>query len=96
MLTTEAARTLADRLAKDPAEDLSGGPDELGELLSQGFLTSSAPSISDATLDDVGGRGQMVVTIGGGVAGEPSPASELFMEPFVTELVAIGRRLRRR
>ena len=90
VLTTEAARTLADRLAKDPAADLSVGPDELGELLSQGFLTSSAPSISNATLNDVGGRGQMVVTIGGGVAGEPSPTSELFMEPFVTELVGSG------
>jgi Copper transport outer membrane protein, MctB len=90
VLTTEAARTLADRLAKDPAGDLSGGTDELGELLSQGFLTSSAPSISDATLNDVGGRGQMVVTIAGGIAGEPSPTSELFMAPFVTELVGSG------
>jgi hypothetical protein len=90
VLTTEAARTLADRLASDPADDLSGGPDQLGELLSQGFLTSSAPSISDATLNDVGGRGQMVVTIAGGIAGEPSPTSELFMEPFVTELVGSG------
>jgi Copper transport outer membrane protein, MctB len=90
VLTTEAARTLADRLSKDPAGDLSGGTDELGELLSQGFLTSSAPSISDTTLNDVGGRGQMVVTIAGGIAGEPSPTSELFMEPFVTELVGSG------
>ena len=90
VLTREAARTLANRLARDPTGDLSGGPDELGDLLSQGFLTSSAPSISDATLDDVGGRGQVVVTIGGGLAGEPSPTSELFMEPFVTELVASG------
>jgi hypothetical protein len=79
VLTTEAARTLADRLATDPAE-----------LLSQGFLTSSAPGITDATLKDIGGRAQMVVTIGGGPTGEPSPTSELFMQPFVTELVASG------
>jgi len=90
VLTKEAARTLADRLAKDPGTDLSGVPDELGELLSQGFLTSSAPGITDATLDDIGGRGQLVVTIGGGPAGEPSPTSELFMEPLVTELVGSG------
>ena len=90
VLTTEAARTLADRLAKDPAEDLSTAPDTLGELLSQGFLTSSAPGITDATLKDIGGRAQMVVTVGGGLEGEPSPTSALFMEPFVTELVASG------
>ncbi len=90
VLTTEAARTLADRLATDPAGDLSAFPDELGELLSQGFLTSSAPGITDATLKDIGGRAQMVVTIGGGPTGEPSPTSELFMQPFVTELVASG------
>ena len=41
-------------------------------------------------MNDVGGRGQMVVTIAGGIAGEPSPTSELFMEPFVTELVGSG------
>jgi hypothetical protein len=90
VLTTEAARTLADRLAKDPAGDLSGAADELGELLSQGFLTSSAPGITDATLKDIGGRAQMVVTIGGGAIGEPTPTSALFMQPFVTELVASG------
>jgi Copper transport outer membrane protein, MctB len=90
VLTTEAARTLADRLATDPAGDLSGVPDELGELLSQGFLTSSAPGITDATLEDIGGREQLIVAIGGGLTGEPSPTSELFMEPFVTELVASG------
>jgi copper transport outer membrane protein MctB len=90
VLTTEAARSLADRLATDPAGDVPSTPDELGELLSQGFLTSSAPGITDATLKDIGGRGQMVVTIGGGAVGEPTPTSELFMEPFVTELVASG------
>lgn len=88
VLTTQAARMLADRLAHDPAEDLSGAPDDLGTLLSQGFVTSENPGITDATLKDVGGRGQMVVTVGGGIAGEPSPTSELFMEPFVRGLVA--------
>ena len=41
-------------------------------------------------MNDVGGRGQVVVTIAGGIAGEPSPTSELFMAPFVTELVGSG------
>ena len=59
-------------------------------MLSQGFLTSSAPDISDSTLKDIGGRGQMVVVVGGGAVGELSPTSARFMEPFVTDLVAAG------
>ena len=90
LLTPEAARALARRLATDPGGDLSGRPDPLGELLSQGFLTSSAPDISDSTLKDIGGRGQMVVAVGGATVDELSPSSALFMEPFVTELVAAG------
>jgi Copper transport outer membrane protein, MctB len=89
-LAPQAARSLARRLATDPGGDLSGRPDPLGELLSQGFLTSSAPDISDSTLKDIGGRGQMVVVIGGGAADQLSPASALFMKPFVTELVSAG------
>lgn len=90
LLAPEAARSLAARLATDPGGDLSGRPDPLGELLSQGFLTSSAPGISDSTLKDIGGRGQMVVAIGGGTADQLSPPSALFMGPFVTELISAG------
>jgi hypothetical protein len=90
LLAPEAARSLAQRLATDPGGDLSGGPDPLGGLLSQGFLTSSAPDISDSTLKDIGGRGQMVVAIGGGTVDQLSPPSALFMEPFVTELISTG------
>ena len=89
-LSSEAARSLARRLATDPSGDLSGRPDILGEMLSQGFLTSSAPDISDSTLKDIGGRGQMVVIVGGGAVGDLSPTSARFMEPFVTDLVAAG------
>ena len=90
LLAPEAARSLARRLATDLTGDLSGRPDLLGELLSQGFLTSSAPDISDSTLKDIGGRGQIVVAVGGATADQLSPSSTLFMEPFVTELVAAG------
>ena len=88
-LSSEAARSLARRLATDPGSDL-GRPDILGEMLSQGFLTSSAPDISDSTLKDIGGRGQIVVVVGGGAVGELSPTSATFMEPFVTDLVGAG------
>lgn len=90
LLAPEAARSLAERLATDPGGDLSGRPDPLGELLSQGFLTSSAPAISDSTLKDIGGRGQMVVVVGGGAANQLSPPSTMFMEPLVTELISAG------
>ena len=90
LLTSEAARVLARRLATDPAGDLSGSPDPLGEMLSQGFITSSAPGISDSTLAEIGGRGQLVVVVGGGTVDQLSPPSDLFMHPFVTELLASG------
>ena len=88
-LMDQAARTLADRLANDPAIDLVGATDVLGAMLSQGFLTSASPGISDATLDDIGGRGQLVVTIGG-AADQLAPPSAAFLQPFVTELLAAG------
>jgi hypothetical protein len=90
LLASEAARSLAQRLATDPGGDLSGRPDPLGEMLSQGFLISSAPDISDSTLKDIGGRGQMVVAVGGGTVDPLSPSSALFMEPFVIELLSAG------
>ncbi len=89
-LVSEAARSLAQRLATDPGGDLSGRPDPLGEMLSQGFLISSAPDISDSTLKDIGGRGQMVIAVGGGTTDALSPTSGLFMEPFVIELLSAG------
>jgi hypothetical protein len=90
VLAPEAASSLAQRLATDPGGDVSGLPDPLGEMLSQGFLISSAPDISDSTLNDIGGRGQVVVAVGGGTDDELSPASALFMEPFLIELISAG------
>ena len=89
-LSSDAAQALAERLAKDPRGDLSGSPDVLGELLSQGFLISSSPGISSATLLGIGGRGQLVVTIGGGAIDELVPPSDTFLGPFVTDLIDIG------
>lgn len=87
-LTATAAASLAARLSEDPA-DVPSETDVLGELLSQGFLTASAPGISDATLLEIGGRGQLVVAIGGST--EPlTPSSSAFMEPFVTSLADLG------
>jgi hypothetical protein len=90
VLASEAARSLAQRLATDPTGDVSGRPDPLGEMLSQGLLVSSAPDISDSTLKDIGGRDQMVVAVGGGTEDELSPPSALFMEPFLIQLISAG------
>lgn len=87
-LATAAAQALAQRLVRDPAGD-AAGTDLLGELLSQGFLTASAPAISDSTLAQIGGRSQIVVAVGGGT-GELSPASSAFMVPFVQASAALG------
>lgn len=88
-LDATAAQTLAERLAKDPRTTLTGQTDPLGQLLSQGFVTASGPGLSDTTLEGIGGRGQMVVTIGGGGA-VLSPPSSRFLVPFVDELVTLG------
>ncbi len=83
-LSTAAGRAVALRLATDPALDPTA-TDVLGELLSQGFLTASAPEIKDATLGEIGGRDQLVVVVGG-TSGELSPTSTDFMVPLVEAL----------
>jgi hypothetical protein len=83
-LATAAGRAVALRLATDPAAEPTGA-DLLGELLSQGFLTASAPEITDATLEEMGGRDQLVVVVGG-TSGELSPTSTDFMVPLVQRL----------
>ncbi len=87
-LTSAAAEALAGRLAEAPST-LTPSTDVLGELLSQGFLTASAPGISDATLQDIGGRGQLVLAVGG-ATGEIVPSSSAFMVPFVGSLTDRG------
>jgi len=88
-LGAAAAQTLAERLAKDPRTAPVGQTDPLGELLSQGFVTASGPGLSDSTLQGIGGRGQVVVAIGGGGAAL-SPSSSAFLVPLVDDLVSLG------
>jgi hypothetical protein len=83
-LSTAAGRELALRLATDPAL-VPSEADVLGELLSQGFLTASAPEITDETLGDIGGRDQLIVVVGG-TSGELTPTSADFMVPMVEGL----------
>lgn len=87
-LTSAAAEALAQRLAQDPTT-VTPASDVLGDLLSQGFLTASAPGISDATLQEIGGRGQLIVAVGGATA-ELIPPSSTFMVPFVQSLAGSG------
>jgi hypothetical protein len=88
-LVNQAAQALADRLAEEPILDLPGETDVLGEMLSQGYITSSAPGVSDTTLEEIGGRGQLVVAIGGAID-QLEPPSGAFLQPFVTRLIADG------
>jgi hypothetical protein len=87
-LSAAAASAVALRLAADPAVDPAVG-DVLGELLSQGFMTASAPEITDATLGQIGGRDQLVVVVGG-TNGVLSPTSTDFMVPLVEALAVLA------
>ncbi len=89
-LPQRAAIELGQRLA-DGVPRRAGSPptpDVLGQLLSADFLAvpPGSPSISDATLPDIGGKGQVVVALAGGQA-EPTLAPDAFMVPLVNELV---------
>jgi hypothetical protein len=87
-LATAAASALATRLATVP--DPEGEADDLlGELLSAGFVTAAQPSISDATLAQIGGPGQIVVVLGGGPA-DVAPQPEAFLVPLVSTLADLG------
>ena len=86
-LTAAAAQLLAQRLSQEPKGNQQPATDPLGELLSAGFLTSSAPSLSDTTLSLIGGRGQLVVAVGGASVA-PTPGA--FLIPFVRDLVGLG------
>ncbi|HEY7668813.1 MAG TPA: copper transporter [Actinomycetota bacterium] len=87
-LAAAAAGELAQRLATAPGA--AGADDDLlGDLLSAGFVTAGQPAISDASLAQIGGPGQIVVVIGGGPADvAPPPAS--FLVPLTTSLVTLG------
>jgi hypothetical protein len=84
-LAAAAAAALGTRLATVP-DPTGEGDDVLGELLSAGFVTAGQPSISDATLAQIGGPGQIVVVVGGGPS-DVAPQPEAFLVPLVRSLV---------
>jgi hypothetical protein len=87
-LAAAAAGELAQRLATAPGA--AGADDDLlGDLLSAGFVTAGQPAISDASLAQIGGPGQIVVVIGGGPA-DVAPPPTSFLVPLTTSLVTLG------
>ena len=86
-LAEDAAGRLATRLSTDPVGE-PPADDFLGGLLEEGFVTASGPGLSDATLGAVGGRGQIVVTIGG--TADLVPVPDTFLVPLVRGLVDRG------
>lgn len=84
-LPSLTAGAVADRLAgghapENPEEDL------LARLLSAGFLTSTDEGTA---LDEVGGPGQVVVVLGGGLAEEPVLTPADFGVPLASRLVEL-------
>jgi len=91
--TADAARGLADRLLHGPP---APGPsatsphkprDLLADLLSSGYL--DFPHNTPPNPQDVGGPGQIVVTVAGGTA-DPAVPLDAFMVPFVKQLLRNG------
>jgi Copper transport outer membrane protein, MctB len=85
-LSTAAATELAQRLSLG-AEPVGAEQDYLGQLLSAGFVTAGQPAISDASLAQIGGPGQLVVVVGGGSDVTPAPAA--FLTPLTASLVTL-------
>lgn len=79
VLRAEAASVLADRLA------FGSGDEVLEQLLSAGFLIDEGRRLEETDLREVGGPGQVVVTVAGGPAGS-SLNPEAFLVPLVEEL----------
>ncbi|MGQ0670169.1 MAG: copper transporter [Actinomycetota bacterium] len=89
-LPLQAATALAERLATETGlETDPAAPDLLRDLLAQNFLIPNGSGISDATIGEIGGGGQVVVVLAGGQS-EPFLAPESFMVPLVTTLVVRG------
>ena len=81
-----AAQALAERLSSGSAQP---GDDVLNDLLSAGFLAPVGAGPSEATLQEIGASGQVVLVLSGG--GEPSPLMpETFAVPLVRSLATLG------
>jgi len=89
-LAQRAAVELGRRLASGVARPIGAGPevDVLGAMLSEGFLDvpPGSPGITDATLPDIGGKGQVIVVVAG-TEEEVALDPQDFMVPLVNELV---------
>jgi hypothetical protein len=81
-----AAAALARRLRTAPDDGDVPEDDVLNRLLSAGFLGTSAP---DASLDQIGQAGQIVVVLAGGATEEPALAPEAFAVPLVDALAEL-------
>jgi len=65
------------------------GGQVLDDLLSAGFLAPVGPGPSQATLDEIGAPGQVVVVLSGGRGEEPVLAPEAFAVPLVEALAGL-------
>ena len=87
-LPTLAAQALAERLSA-PRSPLAE-QDLLASLLSEGFLAPVDGGPSEATLEEIGATGQVVVVLSGGRGdGDPVLPPESFAVPLVESLAAL-------
>jgi hypothetical protein len=87
----ELPRLAAEALAQglSPSTTVIGG-EVLDEMLSAGFLAPIGPGPSQATLDQIGAPGQVVVVLSGGRGEEPTLPPEAFAVPLVERLAGLG------
>jgi hypothetical protein len=78
-----AATALARRLRTAPDDGALPEDDVLNRLVSAGFLDTSAP---EASLEQIGQQGQIVVVLAGGATEEPALAPDAFAVPLVDAL----------
>lgn len=86
-LPTLAAEALAQGLS--PSTTVIGG-EVVGDLLSEGFLAPIGPGPSQATLEEIGAPGQVVVVLSGGRGEQPTLPPEAFAVPLVARLAELN------
>jgi hypothetical protein len=84
VLQAQAANRLAQRLAFG-----APGDDVLEGLIEAGFLVDEGPQLGEADLQDLGGEGELVLTLAGGPDGT-GLGPERFMVPLVSDLATDG------
>jgi hypothetical protein len=84
VLQAQAANRVAQRLAFG-----APGDDVLEGLIGAGFLVDEGPQLSEVELQDLGGEGELVLTVAGGPAGTGLDP-ERFMVPLVSDLASDG------